>query len=98
LSGNTVPRDYVVTIRLQKLGQPPSPEDPIERVEVIAYEFDEATMSALFSLDARIGGIRDHGLLAVVLNVEPNCKAAADRTGKLLKDVLLSVMPSRGRG
>lgn len=94
---NIVARDYVVTIRLQKLGRGPHENDPIERIETMADDFNEAMMQALIGLDARIGGIQDHGLSGVVVSVEPNCKAAAERTSKLLKDVLLSVMPSRGR-
>lgn len=96
MSGNTTPRDYVVTMRLTPIGKEPSPADVVERLPITAYDYNEAMMQALIGLDARIGGLADHGLKPTIINVEPDCAKAAERTLQLLQDVALGLMPSGG--
>ena len=91
------PRDYIVTVRFQRIGQPPAPEDRIERVEVTAYEAGEAVYQACVMLDARMGGLADNGIAPKLVNVEPNCATAAAKTETLLRDIALTLMPSKGK-
>lgn len=93
MSTNTIPRDYVVTIRIQKLRHPPSSADPIEHVEVVAYDINEAAVSAFLKLQAMIGGFEDHGLQANILNVEPKCESVL----AWLENFGLRLMPAIGQ-
>lgn len=97
MSANTIPRDYVVTVRLQRIRHAASADDPIERIEVTAYDLNEAMLQGLIMLDAKIGGIQDHGFEAKVVNIEPNCAKAFEQTTSLLRDIALILNPTQGK-
>lgn len=93
--GNTVPRDYLVTVRFRKEGQMPSDTDAIEAIPMTAYDPHEAMYQTFIWLTARHGTL--DGLVVEVVSVGPNAPTMIHRTAALLHDIALRLMPTEGR-
>ena len=96
MSSNATPREYVVTLRLQALGRPPSLQDPIERLEITAYDHIEAVCLAELFLHSRYGDLRDLGVQPHLVYVEPVSPQALLRSAALVQDLWLRLMPIAG--
>lgn len=95
MSGNTVAREYLVTVRIRKEGAMPSPTDPIEAIPMIAYDPHEALWQTFIWLSSRLGGM--DGFSIDCVSVGPNVPTMIERTTQLLREIALRLMPSEGR-
>lgn len=95
MSGNTTPREYLVTVRFRKEGQMPSNTDLIEHLPMVAYCPEEAVYQVFYWLNSRIGTL--DGLIVECVSVGPNTSTMLQRTTALLNDIRLRLMPAEGR-